>query len=82
MKVFTALLFHCVHRFHTDHNGPCLVPQILHNLCLRDDCNTQKKHFFYLESEGWEGGGGGVRVSKVQHGLSENGEFEMIMQMK
>ena len=35
MKLFTALLIDCVHRFHIDHNRPCLVPQILHNLCLR-----------------------------------------------
>lgn len=35
MKLFTALLFDFVDRFHIDHNRPCLVPQSLHNLCLR-----------------------------------------------
>ena len=87
IKLFTALLIDCVHRFHIDHNRPCLVPQILHNLCLLswDDCYTYRnwKHwlciFFYLE---WRGGGRGEGVSKVHYGLCENGEFEMKMQMK
>ena len=82
MKLFTALLFDFVHRFHIEHNAPCSVPQILHNLCPRNDCNTQKKlktivmHFFFV----WSGRVWGV--SKVHYGLCENGEFEMKMQMK
>ena len=65
MKLFTALLFDFVHRFHIDHNTPCLVPQSLHNLCLRfllgrllhpEETENNGYAFFFLE---WRGGGGG-----------------------
>ena len=68
MKLFTALLFDFVHRFHIEHNAPCSVPQILHNLCPRNDCNTQKKlktivmHFFL---SGVGGCGGSARCIMV-----------------
>ena len=83
MKLFAALLFDFVHRFHIDHNTPCLVPQSLHNLCLRfilgrllyPEETENNGYAFFLSGVGWG-------VSKVHYGLCENGEFEMKMQMK
>ena len=80
MKLFTALLFDFVHRFHIDHNTPCLVPQSLHNLCLRfilgrllhPEETENNGYAFFLSGVGWG-------VSKVHYGLCENGEFEMKM---
>ena len=82
-------MFDFVHRFHIDHNTPCLVPQSLHNLCLRfilgrllypEETENNGYAFFFSGVAGRGEGGGGV--SKVHYGLCEDGEFEMKMQMK
>ena len=83
-EVIYGALLDCVPRLHIDHNTPCLVPQILHNLCLRfllgrllylEETENNVYAFFFVSGVG---GGGRVGVSnKVNYGLYESGEFEM-----
>ena len=67
--------------FHIDHNAPCL-PHILRNHCFQFLLGITvvprefEKAIAVQNLRGGGGGGAGGRISKVHHGLCENGEWQ------